>query len=234
MNDTEPDPRLYVLWDVDGTLLRNGINAGGLYQEAIELAIGRTLAHPVPRVHGKTDGQIIWEALAANGLSPQLHPVVSGHLDQLSLDRHLGGSRREIAPGVVEAVRRFGERGFVNALLTGNSANRTRYKMEGAGLDTEAFDWKNSYFGDVAPLRAEITVRAAAELAGHRLVIIGDTPGDGIGADSAGIPFFAVATGHFSADELRETNALLVVDDLASGLPQVLDALVGLGSLDRA
>ena len=234
MSDDEADPRLYVLWDVDGTLLRNGINAGGLYQEAIQLAVGHPLEHPVPRVHGKTDGQIIWEALDANGLSPELHSIASNHLDHLSLERHLGGSRREIAPGVIEALRQFHQRGFVNALLTGNSANRTRYKMEGAGLDIEAFDWQHSYFGDVAPLRAEITLRAAEELAGHRLVIIGDTPGDGIGADAAGIPFIAVATGHYSADELRETNAILVIDDLLNGLPEVLAVLSELATLDRA
>ena len=208
--------------------------AGGLYQEAIQLAVGHPLEHPVPRVHGKTDGQIIWEALDANGLSPELHSIASTHLDHLSLERHLGGSRREIAPGVIEALRQFHQRGFVNALLTGNSANRTRYKMEGAGLDIEAFDWQHSYFGDVAPLRAEITLRAAEELAGHRLVIIGDTPGDGIGAEAAGIPFIAVATGHYSADELRKTNAILVIDDLLSGLPEVLAVLSELATLDRA
>ncbi|MCU1558508.1 MAG: phosphatase [Microbacteriaceae bacterium] len=234
MSDPEPDPRLYVLWDVDGTLLRNGINAGGLYGEAIELAIGRPLEFPVPRVHGKTDGQIIWEALEANALPRDLHSLASVHLDRLSLERHLGGSRREIAPGIVDALQAFADRGVVNALLTGNSANRTRYKMEGAGLDPGAFDWRHSYFGDTAPVRAEITLRAAAELYGQRLIIIGDTPGDGIGADAAGIPFIAVATGHYSAAELRETSAVLVIDDLAGGLSEVLEVLAGLSSLDRA
>jgi phosphoglycolate phosphatase len=234
VSDTELDPRPHALWDVDGTLLRNGINAGGLYGEAIELAIGRPLENAVPRVHGKTDGQIIWEALAANGLPRDLHALASSQLDRLSLERHLGGSRREIAPGIVDALQAFADRGIVNALLTGNSANRTRYKLEGAGLDAELFDWRHSYFGDIAPLRAEITLRAAAELERHALVIIGDTPGDGAGADAAGIPFIAVATGHYSVAELRETSALLVVEDLARGLPEVLAALTELSDLDRA
>ncbi|HEY0259410.1 MAG TPA: HAD family hydrolase [Lacisediminihabitans sp.] len=224
MTETK-DSRLFVLWDVDGTLLRNGVNAGGLYEEAIVLAAGRPLEFPVPRVHGKTDGQILWEALEENDLSPDLHPVASAHLDALSLKRHLGGSRREIAPGVVEAVRAFAARGFVNCLLTGNSADRTRYKMEGAGLDTGLFDWEHSYFGDVARRRSDITLRAAADLAGNRIVIIGDTPGDGIGATAAHIPFIGVATGEYTAEELRETDAVLVVEDLATGLDSVLDLL---------
>jgi phosphoglycolate phosphatase len=220
-----PNGSLYVLWDVDGTLLLNGVNAGGLYGEAIELAVGHPLDHPVPRVHGKTDGQILWEALEENELSPELHPVASAHLDALSLERHLGGSRREIAPGIVEAVTAVGERGFVNALLTGNSENRTRYKMEGAGLDSGLFDWGHSYFGDVSPTRSEITQRAARGLAAHRVVIIGDTPNDGVGAEAAGIPFIAVATGHYSVGELSQTTAMLAVPDLAAGFDQVIDVL---------
>jgi phosphoglycolate phosphatase len=216
---------LVVLWDVDGTLLRNGVNAGGLYGEAIELAAGRPLEHPVPRVHGKTDGQILWDALEANGLPRELHTAASAELDRLSLERHLGGSRREIAPGIVRAVTEFAARGFVNALLTGNSANRTRYKMEGAGLDAAAFAWDRSYFGDLAPVRSDLTLRAAADHAGHRLVVIGDTPADGIGASAAGIPFVGVATGAFTAGELRATEAVLVVDDLEAGLQPVLDYL---------
>jgi phosphoglycolate phosphatase len=220
-----PFPAPFALWDVDGTLLRNGINAGGLYGEAIELAIGRPLEVPVPRVHGKTDGQILWESLDANGLPRELHAAASAHLDRLSLERHLGGSRRQIAPGVQAALAEFGRRGVSNALLTGNSANRTRYKMEGAGLDVEAFDWAHSYFGDRAPVRSELTVRAAADLAGHPLLVIGDTPGDGLGAAAAGIPFIAVATGAFGVEELRATDAVLVVEDLESGLDAVLSYL---------
>ena len=215
----------YLLWDVDGTLLRNGVNAGGLYGEAIELATGRPLAVPVPLAHGKTDGQILWEALESNGLPRDLHTAASAELDRLSLERHLGGSRREISPGISDALDAARRRGWTNALLTGNSANRTRYKMEGAGLDAALFDWEHSFFGDLSPVRSELTLRAAAALAGHAALIVGDTPGDGVGADAAGFPFVAVATGHYTTAELAETGAILVIDDLESGLPLFLAAL---------
>ncbi len=216
----------YLLWDVDGTLLRNGPHAGGLYTEAVELAAGRPLEFPAPLMHGKTDGQILWETLAANGLDPELHEIASAHLDELSLQRHLGGSRRDIAPGILKALAATADRGWVNSLLTGNSSARTSYKMEGAGLDVDLFDWDHSYFGDRSPVRSEVTMRAAAHLDGSRIVIIGDTPGDGIGADAAGIPFIAVATGYYSSEELRATSAVLVVEDLGSGFDEFLAALV--------
>ena len=68
------------------------------------------------------------------------------------------------------------------------------------------------------PTRHHLTAGARDDLVGHHAVIIGDTPNDGLAADSAGIPFVAVATGAYTASELRQTSAILVIDDFASGL----------------
>jgi phosphoglycolate phosphatase-like HAD superfamily hydrolase len=215
----------YILWDVDGTLLRNGKDTANLYHEAIELAAGHALPTALPTMHGKTDGQILTETLSFYGLDQSLHPVASKHLDDLSRLRHEAGMRREICPGIEDALEAFAKRGWVNALLTGNSANRARFKIEGAGLDVDAFDWQHSYFGEVSPLRSELTIRAQEELLDHHKVIIGDTPGDDIAAQAAGIPFIGVATGVYSIEDLRETDAVLVIEDFETGLPFVLGLL---------
>jgi phosphoglycolate phosphatase len=215
----------YVLWDVDGTLLRTGVNEGRLYADAIEHASGSPLARPELVMHGKTEGQVLWELIEQNGLSSDLHPAASAHLELISKQHHLGAGRREITPGLVAALHAIEGAGWANGILTGNSVNRTRNKLEGAGLDAGLFDWEHSYFGDVAPVRSDITRRAAAELVGRRIVIVGDTPGDGVGSAAAGIPFVAVATGHFTVDQLRETNAVLVIEDLATGLGELLAEL---------
>jgi phosphoglycolate phosphatase len=214
----------YILWDVDGTLLRNGREAANLYHEAIELTAGRALPVVFPQMHGKTDGQVLAETLAAHELDPQLHSVARHHLDELSRLRHERGLHREICPGVPEAIALFGHRGWTNLLLTGNGENRARFKIEGSGLPVDAFDWTRSYFGDVTPLRSELTIRARAELDG-RLVVIGDTPADEAAARAAGIPFIGVATGVYSAVDLREEHATTVVDDLATGLDEVIAAI---------
>ena len=215
----------YILWDVDGTLVRNGKDAGNLYHEAVELALGRTIENRLPNTHGKTDGQILRETIAAHGLPESLHAAASRHLDDLSRLRHERGEHRELCPGVHEALAATAARGWVNGLLTGNSASRSRYKVSGAGVDPALFDWKHSWFGEVSPVRSELTLRARAELPDDTLVIIGDTPGDDVAATIAGLPFIAVATGVFAADKLRETAAILVVDDLASGLERMLEAV---------
>jgi phosphoglycolate phosphatase len=215
----------YILWDVDGTLVRNGKDAGNLYHEAVELAVGHTIANRLPNTHGKTDGQILRETLAAHGLPEELHSSASSHLDELSRLRHEAGNHRELCPGVQEALAATAARGWVNSLLTGNSALRSRYKVTGAGVDADVFDWQHSWFGEVAPIRSDLTLRARADLPDDTLVIVGDTLNDDVAAVVAGIPFIGVATGAFTAQQLRTTGAIVVIDDLASGLEQLLEAL---------
>ena len=217
----------YILWDVDGTLVRNGKDAGNLYHEAVELAVGHSIANRLPNTHGKTDGQILRETLAAHGLPEELHASASEHLDELSRMRHEAGNHRELCPGVQEALAACTARGWVNSLLTGNSALRSRYKVTGAGVDANVFDWEHSWFGEVSPVRSDLTLRARAELPHDRLVIVGDTLNDDVAAAAAGIPFIAVATGAFTAAELRETGAIAVIDDLASGLEHLIAAVEG-------
>jgi phosphoglycolate phosphatase len=212
----------FILWDVDGTLVRSGADAGNLYHEAVELSVGRTIADRLPNTHGKTDYQIIAETLTAHGFDQSSHAQALHHLDELSRLRHEAGNHRELCPGAIEAVQAAAAAGWTNGLLTGNSAARSRFKITGAGLDAGAFDWDHSYFGNTSPARTELTLRARAELGDTRVIIIGDTPNDANAADAASFEFFAVATGAFSTDALRETSALVVVDDLASGLDELL------------
>ena len=216
-----------ILWDVDGTLVHNGKDAGNLYHDAVERAAGQTLGNRLPNTHGKTDGQIIFETLAAQGLDEALHESAIEHLDELSRLRHEAGNLRVAIDGAIDAVAATAELGFTNGLLTGNSAARARFKVTGAGFDPEGFDWAHSYFGERDRVRPDLTRRARAELGGDtRIVIIGDTPNDGAAADAAGMQFIGVATGVFSADELRATSAILVVDDVVNGLDAIRATLL--------
>ena len=215
----------FVLWDVDGTLLMNGAKAGSLYDEAIEFVSGYAPGGTRPGEHGKTDGQIIAERLAQYELDPDLHAAVGAKLDELSVVASTSSHRRKPTPGVGAALAAVAEDGWTNALLTGNSPTRARAKLSGAGIDIGAFDWKHSFFGDRTRRRSEITAAASAALLDQPSVIIGDTPSDDLAAATAGIPFIAVATGIFSRAELGETGAVVVLDDLVSGLPELRSTL---------
>ena len=208
----------FILWDIDGTLIYNTPKAGSLYVEAIRLASGTAPTTRVPNPHGMTEGQLLAAILEVNGRDPALIGDVLVHLDRLSLEQHEAGHLREACKGTATAITAFAEHGWTNALLTGNGPNRSRYKLLAAGYDVDAFDWEHSYFGHDQPTRHHLTAGARDALRGHHAFIIGDTPNDGLAADSAGIPFIAVATGAFTATELRHTGAILVIDDFESGL----------------
>ncbi|PZF61010.1 HAD family hydrolase [Curtobacterium sp. MCBD17_034] len=234
---TDPEPSAdsvagtIVLWDVDGTLVENAAVPGSLYHLALERTVGRDLEQLVGHQHGRTDAGIILEALRAHGLDPELSETVRGHLQRLSEERYRSGERRTPAPGVMALLQRMTDRGWRSALLTGNSAGRARLKLTSAGFDPDAFDWAHSYFGDEDVERQALTRRAAADLRGNRVVVIGDTPRDGTAADAAGIPFIAVATGVHDVDELGRTSAVAVVADCAEGADTLLDAVAALRPL---
>ncbi len=215
----------YILWDIDGTLIYNTPQAGGLYLESIEHVTGVRPTERVGNPHGMTEGQLLAAILEVNGHDAAHITAVLSRLDELSLAQHESGFTRDRCVGVMEAIEAVSSRGWVNALLTGNGPQRARYKIIAAGIDPAVFDWDYSYFGHESPTRHHLTADARAHLDGHHAVIIGDTPNDGEAADTAGIPFIAVATGAFSAEQLSDSNALVVVENLETGLDAVLEAI---------
>ena len=220
----------YILWDIDGTLIYNTPSAGALYLDAIEFVTGVRPTVPVPDPHGMTEGQLLLAILEVNDLDTGRMSDVLYHLDVLSREQHERGHVREACVGAAEALAAVKERGWINALLTGNGPNRARYKLLAAGYDPEDFDWEHSYFGHQSPTRHHLTAGARTALSGHDAVIIGDTPNDGLAADSAGIPFIAVATGIYSTAQLRATSARVVVEELESGLDEVVGAIAALAT----
>jgi phosphoglycolate phosphatase-like HAD superfamily hydrolase len=221
----------FVLWDIDGTLVYNASTPGNLYHNAVERAVGRDLDPLVGHQHGRTDAGLIAEHLKAHQLDAGLRDKVSGHLQDLTAERHEAGDHRLMTVGTVALMARMVALGWHNCLLTGNSAFRAKLKLEGAGFDVSLFDWTHSFFGDEDVERSDLTARAAKELAGSVAVIIGDTPRDGEAAGAVGIPFVAVATGVYDIEALRVTNAVAVARDCAQDADVVVDAIASLAPL---
>lgn len=215
----------HVLWDIDGTLIRNGATAGNLYLDSIEQVTGTRPTVRVSDPHGMTEGQLLAAILELNGLEAAAIGPVLTRLDELSLAQHEAGATRERCPGVLEALAAVSARGWVNALLTGNGPNRARYKVIAAGIDPDLFDWEHSAFGHLSPTRHDLTASARDILGDRQAVIIGDTVKDGEAADTAGLPFIAVATGAYTVQQLRETSAIVVVEDLEVGLDAVIEGI---------
>lgn len=215
----------YVLWDIDGTLIRNTPSTEDLYLDAVEHVTGARPTRRVPDPHGMTEGQLLAEILRVNGLGTERLGDVLYDFDVISRDHFERGWELDQCAGAEEALDAVTARGWTNALLTGNVPDRARYKLLAASLDPGLFDWEHSYFGHESPARNHSAARTPAATAGNISVIVGDTPNDGLAADSAGLPFIAVATGVYSAAELGGSNAVTILEDLESGLGMLLSAV---------
>ena len=228
MTESE-DPRLLLLFDIDGTLLRYGgarEHAAALVQ-ALREAYDASLPDDAVRQvgpWGKTDQQIAREILRAAGVPDA---DIDRHRDEwvercweIYRDADLARLSDGAMPGAATALRWAAEAGHVNALLTGNIEPIAHHKLAAAGLG-EWFARGQGAFGSDAEDRRELVPVARRRAGGwpaQRTVVIGDAPGDVACALADGALAVGLL-GHFSAEELAGAHALIAdLGDLGDAL----------------
>lgn len=228
MTAADRRPARLILFDIDGTLLMSrGAGRRAILAAMTDLLPASGEALDAVRFDGKTDPQIVVELLAAAGVpAPDRRDRI-----QLVLDRYVACLEREldrpdhrtdVLPGIaglLDRIERTSE--AVLGLLTGNVKPGARLKLRSAALDPDRF--RVGAFGcdhrDRSAL-PRIAARRAASLfgrepGGESVVIIGDTPADVTCGVSIGARAIGVATGSYSAEELRLAGAFAAFDDLA-------------------
>ena len=215
-----------VLLDIDGTILWSD----GAGRRAVFQALTEHFGETGPAQHefdGKTDRQIVRELMRHAGVEDEaidarLPQVVDRYVGLLHEELALRSIKRGVYPGVRELIDRLEARDDVLlGLLTGNVQEGARAKLSSVGIDPDRF--KVGAFGSDHEHRPELPeiARSRAEqllgtkIPGRDVVVIGDTPADvecgrGIGARAIG-----VATGRYSADDLRARGAAAVFADLS-------------------
>jgi phosphoglycolate phosphatase-like HAD superfamily hydrolase len=122
-----------------------------------------------------------------------------------------------LMPGVEETLKHLAARGAALGVATGNLEMIGWIKVERAGLR----EWfRFGGFSDHFPVRSELVgnaLKKARELAGAdaSVCVVGDTPRDIEAAHANGLPVIAVATGHFSFDELLQHRPEVCTTTLA-------------------
>ena len=226
-----------VLFDIDGTIL----HSGGAGRDAMEYALASvfgTPGDPDMRYDGKTDMQIVREAMRAAGftdarIDARMDEVVALYV--ASLPQRLADPARHVGmypgvPEIIDAVHNRPE--FALGLLTGNVEPGARLKLAAAGLDFDLF--RVNAFGSDSEVRGELPAIAHqrmidvfdVELRGQDIVVIGDTPSDISCGRTIGARAIAVATGWYSVDDLKSHEPYAVFADL-SDTNAVLDAITG-------
>jgi phosphoglycolate phosphatase len=215
-----------VLFDIDGTLL----DSSGMGRASMQRALAEVFGSPgIPsyRYDGKTDKQIVRDTMRLEGHSDEhidsrMEKLIDLYLDGLRTGVKSGKFHVRPLAGVVDLLDVLEARDdVVLGLLTGNVEPGARVKLSAAGIDPDRF--RVNAFGsdhEDRPQLPAIAQRRASEtlgldIAGERVIVIGDTPADIACGRSLGARAIGVASGHYTVEELQAHDPYAVVPSLA-------------------
>jgi phosphoglycolate phosphatase-like HAD superfamily hydrolase len=235
---------VFVLWDVDHTLIENGGVSKENYQKAFEMLTGRRPEQPV-ETDGRTDPEIIRNMFASHGIATDdeylsrvpgaLESAMSANMSRLrERGWELPGAR-----AVLSALEQMP--GVVQSVLSGNIRANAFAKLSAFGLDSY-LDFEVGGYGSDDKVRANLVgVARARALAKYGIafdesttVLVGDTTRDVRAGRDGGAYVVAVASGVDSVDQLRAEGADTVFPDLCDtgAVAGVVRSLQGTQSLD--
>jgi phosphoglycolate phosphatase-like HAD superfamily hydrolase len=214
-----------VLFDIDGTILWSD-GAGRRAMEGALLSIFGATGPSTYRYDGKTDRQIVRELMREEGhddphIDAQIPAVLDAYLERLEAELSGDAPRIHRLDGVLDLLDALEARSDrVLGLLTGNVVAGAERKLRAVGIDPRRF--RVGAFGSdhehrpALPAIALDRWRAMAshDPTGDHLVIIGDTPADIHCGRPVGARAIAVATGHYSVDDLAAHAPAAVFADL--------------------
>ena len=185
---------------------------------------------------GNLDPLIFAEVAANNHLSniEYHHERFRKHyLDRLPEEIERGRSNILVMPGMISLIDQLRDRSkrkgdVMLGLLSGNYVEAAPIKLSAIGLDISWF--AVTAFGEEGRTRADLValaIRRYEEITGdppdpRRVVVIGDTPRDVACAHAHGCVAFAVATGEYDVNQLRDSGADRVVLDFSDPTPLFL------------
>ncbi len=174
------------------------------------------------RLEGHTDEHI----------DSRMETLIDLYLDGLRTGVESGNFDVRPLDGVVELLDALEARkDVVLGLLTGNVETGARVKLKAAGIDPDRF--RVNAFGsdhEHRPQLPAIAQRRASEnlgldIVGERVIVIGDTPADIECGRELGARAIAVASGHYSVEQLEAHDPYAVFPSL-SNTAEVLETIL--------
>ena len=214
------------LFDIDGTLLRSRdrIHYESFF-ESVRRVMDRELVLDGVTLSGNTDPGILFDAFRLAELDPEhWQPMLEDVLDHM---RTLVAAQRDQMnlvkmPGVDEMLAYLQSKGAALGIGTGNLESIGWLKLEVLGV-RHWFTFGG--FADKFAVRSDMIADAARQARNLRganasVCVIGDTPFDISAAKANGLPTIAVATGHYSFEDLVEHQPEVCVSTLSALLAQ--------------
>ncbi len=221
-----------ILFDIDKTLIKDSTGHIEAFSEGFKKIYNLDTTIEIINHAGMTDQQVIIEVLKKKGLKEsEILPKINRCMEIMNehFDRIKDSIEVEVFKGVPELLAILKKNGFLLGLVTGNLEPIARSKMKKANLDNY---FKFGGFGSDKKKRTELVklaIKRAKELFGfefHKNVFLfGDTPKDIKAGHEAGIISIGVATGIYTKEELENTNADYVVENLQN-TSKILDIIL--------
>jgi phosphoglycolate phosphatase-like HAD superfamily hydrolase len=209
---------IFVMFDIDGTLLRTRGGSIRAMQRAAQEVFGHPGVFHLVECAGRLDPQIISDGLNPVGIRP------SEEQWRRFKECYFAALREEVshfhlvrgADRLVQALLGSGK--ALLGLATGNFTESAFIKIEGVGFRPEWF--VANAFGEEVPDRASLVglaLQRAERILGfrpQRSIMVGDTPRDVAAAKANGCLAFAVAGGRFSVASLWDCGADFCAESL--------------------
>jgi len=201
-----------VLFDVDGILIKSGSIKFDYWEAVAEKHFGVKVNRKDVYGEGKTDKAILIEHLKLKGVKdPEKDPRFVPALKDIGniVRKGIEGEKLEKVENVEALIKSLIEEGYIVGLLTGNTREKAKAKLENTGLWNY---FKVKAFGDSTTKRSElvpIALKEAKEKIGtdfkkKSVFIVGDTVRDVRCAKEAGVKSLAVATGSETIEDLKK------------------------------
>ena len=222
-----------ILWDIDGTLLR----AKRFREWPLHLEVARSFGIKLSSIPFSTEGlsdSDIMSQLFALSKNPRDIKALQESLTYLDLISQQSDSETvfEVFPGVVEMLDFFAVNDIDSGILTGNTYNRARSKIERSNL-ANFFNQDFIFTCNPGESRKDIANRAHNDLQHFGIdlaLIIGDTPSDIHVARHIGYNVISVATGKFQLNELAIYEPDLLIENLNESIQVVSTFIASLNN----
>jgi len=211
-----------IFFDIDGTLISAGGAGTRSLNKAFEEVLGIKEAFKNFEMAGKTDIQIIKEGLKLLGIKNNSNVLISQIIESYikNLKHEINNNSKHLKPGVKYFIEfLYYDFKYPLGLLTGNLESGAKIKLEPFGLNSffsfGAFGSDHEDRNFLLPIGIERFIsKFNLKVHFHQCIVIGDTPRDVTCAKIYGAKAIAVATGPYSVDELKKTDADIVVENL--------------------
>ncbi len=213
--------RKLLLFDIDGTLL----TSGGAGEKALSLAVKDCFGEDDDladvEIAGRTDSGIARQIFAKYAHETSVDNLAAFYDVYLRhLEQQLPQRPGSVLPGIVEILESLERRDDVAVgLLTGNLSRGAQLKLTHYGVwdffEFGAFADDHHDRNELGPFAQRRAGEKYGEFAPADIFVIGDTPHDITCGRAIGARTVAIATGRYSAEDLRACGADFVFADLA-------------------